>query len=110
MAIAGWVGKKSMRLVLLGTSSRFNVLAGGAGRLSSAFGTKTMENEIAEVVRERGWFSAHVYDADPPFIYTIGLMQTWDHPESDPLRSATEGGPRYSVSYDRVNQDQWILP
>ena len=40
-----------------------------------------MESEIAEVVREHGWFAADVYDGDPPFLYTIGLMQTWDHPE-----------------------------
>ena len=32
-----------------------------------------MENEIAEVVRGHGWFSANVYDGVPPFVYTIGL-------------------------------------
>jgi len=40
-----------------------------------------MEDEIAEVVREHGWFAASVYDDNPPFLYSIGLMQTWDHPE-----------------------------
>lgn len=40
-----------------------------------------MEDEIAEVVREHGWYAADVYDGEPPFMYTIGLMQTWDHPE-----------------------------
>jgi hypothetical protein len=40
-----------------------------------------METEIAEVIREHGWFSANVFDAVPPFVYTIGLMQTWNHPE-----------------------------
>jgi hypothetical protein len=40
-----------------------------------------MEDEIAEVVREHGWFAASISDHDPPFLYSIGLMQTWDHPE-----------------------------
>jgi hypothetical protein len=40
-----------------------------------------MESEIAEVVREHGWFAASIFDDDPPFLYTIGLMQTWGHPE-----------------------------
>ena len=40
-----------------------------------------MEQEIAEVVREHGWFAASVGDHEPPFLYSIGLMQTCDHPE-----------------------------
>jgi hypothetical protein len=40
-----------------------------------------MENEIAEVIREHGWFVANVYDGAPRFLCTIGLMQTWSHPE-----------------------------
>ncbi len=40
-----------------------------------------MEEEIAEVVREHGWFAASVSDHEPPFLYSIGLMQTCDHPE-----------------------------
>ncbi len=40
-----------------------------------------MEDEIAEVVREYGWFAASVSDHDPPFLYSVGLMQTCDHPE-----------------------------
>jgi hypothetical protein len=40
-----------------------------------------MESEIAEVIREHGWYVANVCDGEPPFLYTIGLMQTWDHPE-----------------------------
>jgi hypothetical protein len=56
-------------------------LAGGPCSLSLSFGIKTMESEIAEVVREHGWFAADINDGDPPFLYTIGLMQTWDHPE-----------------------------
>lgn len=39
------------------------------------------EEEIAEVVREYGWYAASVSDHDPPFLYSIGLMQTCDHPE-----------------------------
>jgi hypothetical protein len=40
-----------------------------------------VEDEIAEVVREHGWFGASVSDHQPPFLYTIGLMQTCNHPE-----------------------------
>ena len=40
-----------------------------------------MEDEIAEVVRGHGWFAARVSDHDPPFFYSIGLVQTCGHPE-----------------------------
>lgn len=40
-----------------------------------------MDEEIAEIVREHGWYAANVNDADPPFLYTIGLMETCKHPE-----------------------------
>ena len=40
-----------------------------------------MEEEIAEIVREHGWYAASIYDHEPPFLYSIGLMQTCDHPE-----------------------------
>lgn len=40
-----------------------------------------MEEQIAEVVRQYGWYAASIGDHQPPFLYTIGLMQTLDHPE-----------------------------
>jgi hypothetical protein len=40
-----------------------------------------MEHEIADIVREHGWFAASISDHDPPFLYSIGLMQTCGHPE-----------------------------
>jgi hypothetical protein len=40
-----------------------------------------VEAEIAEVVREHGWYAASISDHRPPFLYTIGLMQTLNHPE-----------------------------
>jgi hypothetical protein len=40
-----------------------------------------VEDEIAGVVREHGWFAASISDHDPPFLYSIGLMQTYGHPE-----------------------------
>lgn len=40
-----------------------------------------MDEEIAEIVRQYGWYAANVNDADPPFLYTIGLMETYKHPE-----------------------------
>lgn len=40
-----------------------------------------MDEEIAAIVRQYGWYAADVYDADPPFLYTIGLMETCRHPD-----------------------------
>jgi hypothetical protein len=40
-----------------------------------------LDDEIARVVRKHGWFAANVSDNEPPFLYSIGLMQTADHPE-----------------------------
>lgn len=40
-----------------------------------------MDEEIAQVIREFGWYCASISDADPPFLYTIGLMETCNHPE-----------------------------
>ena len=40
-----------------------------------------MDEEIADVVREHGWYAANVSDGTPPFVYTIGLMKTCCHPE-----------------------------
>jgi hypothetical protein len=44
-------------------------------------GENSVEDEIAQIVREHGWYAASIYDHQPPFLYTIGLMQTWGHPE-----------------------------
>jgi hypothetical protein len=40
-----------------------------------------LEAEIDEVVKKHGWFAASVEDAEPPFLYTIGLVATYGHPE-----------------------------
>jgi hypothetical protein len=40
-----------------------------------------MDEEIAEIVEQSGWFPASVSDHEPPFLYSIGLMKTLDHPE-----------------------------
>jgi hypothetical protein len=40
-----------------------------------------MEEEIAEIVKRNGWFGANVFDNEPPFFYSIGLIQTYNHPE-----------------------------
>lgn len=40
-----------------------------------------MDEEIAEIIRQHGWYAANVNDADPPFLYTIGLMERCKHPE-----------------------------
>lgn len=39
------------------------------------------DEEIAQVVREYGWYAANVFDANPRFLYSIGLMHQLDHPE-----------------------------
>jgi len=40
-----------------------------------------MDEEIAEIVRQYGWYAASISDHKPPFLYTIGLMETCRHPE-----------------------------
>jgi len=40
-----------------------------------------MDDEIAEIVRRYGWYAANINDHEPPFLYTIGLMETCRHPE-----------------------------
>lgn len=40
-----------------------------------------MEEEIADIVHVHGWYAASIIDHQPPFLYTIGLMQTQNHPE-----------------------------
>lgn len=40
-----------------------------------------MEDEIAAIVRKHGWYAASISDHEPPFLYTIGLLQTFRHPE-----------------------------
>jgi hypothetical protein len=36
---------------------------------------------IPELVRQHGWSAVNVYDADPPFLYTVGLIPSFNHPE-----------------------------
>jgi hypothetical protein len=40
-----------------------------------------MDEEFAEDVRAYGWSMASIIDHEPPFQYTIGLMETCRHPE-----------------------------
>src|SRR5262249_53986273 len=40
-----------------------------------------VDEEIAEVVRQFGWYAASISDHEPPFLYTIGLMQSFNHPD-----------------------------
>jgi hypothetical protein len=40
-----------------------------------------VEREIAEVVQKHGWYALSVYDNNPPFLYSVGLMQSFKHPE-----------------------------
>jgi hypothetical protein len=40
-----------------------------------------MDEQFAEDVRAYGWSIASISDHKPPFQYTIGLMETFHHPE-----------------------------
>ena len=40
-----------------------------------------MDDQIASVVRRHGWFAANIEDTTPPFMYSIGLVATLDHPD-----------------------------
>lgn len=39
------------------------------------------DDQFLEDVRQHGWSMASISDHDPPFQYTIGLMETCKHPE-----------------------------
>ena len=41
----------------------------------------SVEAEIAKIVRQHGWYAASIGDCEPQFVYTIGLMETFDHAE-----------------------------
>lgn len=97
-----------------------------------------MDEEIAEVVRDYGWYAANVNDAVPPFLYTIGLMESLHHPEfiifglepdnayallaglvaeiqsgatysSDGIRTIDLGGDKHKVAFRRVHPTQHPL-
>ena len=40
------------------------------------------ESTIADDVERFGWHCISISDADPPFLYSVGLMKTFDHPEA----------------------------
>lgn len=40
-----------------------------------------MSDEIAEDVEKYGYSLLSISDIDPPFVYTVGLMQSCNHPE-----------------------------
>ncbi len=40
-----------------------------------------MDDEIAQIVRDHGWYAASIVDGDPPFLYTVRLMESLHHPE-----------------------------
>jgi Domain of unknown function (DUF4262) len=37
--------------------------------------------KVTQIVRRHGWYGMYVPDHEPPYMYTIGLMQSYDHPE-----------------------------
>jgi hypothetical protein len=41
----------------------------------------TEDDEIARSVATHGWHAIDVNDASPQFIYTCGLLTTFEHPE-----------------------------
>jgi hypothetical protein len=55
----------------------------------------SLDDEFAEDVRKNGWSLANVSDHNPPFQYTIGLMQTCRHPEF--ILFGLEGGQAYAL-------------
>lgn len=40
-----------------------------------------MDDLIAGDVERNGWSCLTIHDIEPPFAYTVGLMQTYKHPE-----------------------------
>ena len=40
-----------------------------------------MDEQISEMVRQHGWQAIDVNDETPQFLYTVGLMETYKHPD-----------------------------
>jgi hypothetical protein len=55
----------------------------------------SLDDEFAEDVRNNGWALANVSDHKPPFQYTIGLMETLQHPEF--ILFGLEGGQGHAL-------------
>jgi hypothetical protein len=55
----------------------------------------SLDDEFAEDVRNDGWALANVSDHQPPFQYTIGLMETCRHPEC--ILFGLEGGHAHAL-------------
>src|SRR5262249_20139261 len=41
----------------------------------------TSESQIAADIAQHGWSCMNVYDGDPQFLYTVGLIESFNHPE-----------------------------
>jgi hypothetical protein len=39
------------------------------------------DDEIAQTVAKHGWQAINISDTSPPFLYTCGLLTTFEHPE-----------------------------
>jgi hypothetical protein len=50
-------------------------------QMRKSLAVMTIEEEIKAVVHKQGWFCANVFDHDPPFLYSIGILETFQHPE-----------------------------
>jgi hypothetical protein len=49
--------------------------------LGAAWHFQSVADEVAQTVAEHGWQAIDIRDASPPFLYTCGLMTTFEHPE-----------------------------
>ena len=41
----------------------------------------TEDEELVAAVRTHGWQAISISDCDPPFLYSVGLSETFSHPE-----------------------------
>ena len=41
----------------------------------------SIDDQIDQAIEKHGWYALSIADGSPPFLYTIGLSKTFDHPE-----------------------------
>jgi hypothetical protein len=60
------------------------------------------DKDIARTVSQHGWQAIGVFDDEPPFVYTCGLMTTFQHPEAIIFGLGSETG--HSVLSSMVHE------
>jgi hypothetical protein len=61
-----------------------------------------MNPNIAQLAQKHGWAAVGVSDGCPPFVYSVGLLPTFKHPEL--IVFGLEGGTAHTILSQMVNR------